>query len=82
MPSSPLPSPDKPGRHASSPTPSADPLLSCGEVAERLGTGERFVRRLVAERRLRYVKVGKYVKFRREDVEAWIAAQMVDPVED
>jgi hypothetical protein len=29
------------------------------------------VRRLVAERRIPYVKVGRYVRFRPEDVEAW-----------
>jgi len=32
----------------------------------------RFVRRLVAERRIPYVKVGKFVRFEPSDLERWI----------
>jgi len=34
------------------------PLLSVPEVADRLGTSERFVRRLIAERRIPFYKLG------------------------
>jgi excisionase family DNA binding protein len=34
-----------------------DTLLSVEQAAERLGTSVRFVRRLIAERRIAYVKV-------------------------
>ncbi|MEW2585579.1 excisionase family DNA-binding protein [Streptomyces virginiae] len=40
----------------------ADRLLTVDEAAERLGTGVRFIRRLVSERRIRYVKLGKHVR--------------------
>lgn len=38
-------------------------LLTIPEAAELLGTGERFPRRLVAERRIRFVKLGRHVRF-------------------
>ncbi len=41
------------------------PLLSVAEAGEYLGTGERFIRRLITERRISYVKVGKYVRLER-----------------
>lgn len=40
----------------------ADHLLTVAEAGEMLGTGERFVRRLIAERRIRYVKLGRPVR--------------------
>jgi len=54
------------------PTPAAVGLLDVAEVALRLGATVRFVRRLVAERRIPYVKVGKFVRFDPAEVEAWI----------
>ncbi len=39
-----------------------DRLLTADEAAERLGTGVRFIRRLIQERRIRYVKLGKHVR--------------------
>lgn len=40
-------------------------------AAEWLGVSERMVRRLVAERRIAYVKIGRYVRFRPEDVQSY-----------
>ena len=37
----------------------------------------RFVRRLVAERRIPYVKVGKFVRFDPAELEAWIDERRV-----
>ena len=37
-------------------------LLTVAEVAELLGTTERFPRRLIAERRIRFVRVGRHVR--------------------
>jgi len=54
------------------PAPPAFALLDIGEVAVRLGATVRFVRRLVAERRIPYVKVGKFVRFDPAEVEQWI----------
>ena len=55
-----------------------DRLLTVEEAAERLGTSVRFVRRLVAERRIAYVKVGRHVRLDPTDVEAFIAASRVE----
>ncbi len=55
-------------------------LLTVEETAERLGTGVRFVRRLVAERRIRFYKVGKYVRFDPDDLAAYIRDGRVDPI--
>ena len=40
-------------------------LLTVGEAADYLGTGQRFVRRLIAERRIAYVKLDKLVRLER-----------------
>jgi len=46
-------------------------LLDSAEVAERLNVSIRMVRRLVQERRIGFVKVGRWVRFRPVDVEAF-----------
>ena len=37
-------------------------LLSVSQAAERLGTSPRFVRRLIQERRISFVRVGRHVR--------------------
>ena len=54
------------------------PMLGIPQLAERLGTTERFVRRLVCERRIPFHKVGKYVRFDQDDVDDWVAKCRVD----
>ncbi len=44
----------------------------------RLGTSARFVRRLIAERRIAYVKLGRHVRIAADDLEAFIAAGRVE----
>ncbi|SHM59296.1 excisionase family DNA-binding protein [Streptomyces yunnanensis] len=53
--------------------------LTIPEVAERLGTTERFPRRLVAERRIAFVKVGRHVRIAESVLAAYIAACTVQP---
>jgi excisionase family DNA binding protein len=55
-----------------------DRLLTVEEAAERLSTSTRFVRRLVAERRIAYVKVGRHVRLDPGEVEAFIVASRVE----
>jgi len=55
-------------------------LLTCGEVADRLGTSERFPRRLLAERRIRFVRVGRHVRIPESAVDEMIEAGTVEPV--
>ncbi len=54
--------------------------LSVAQVAERLGTTERFPRRLIAERRIVFVKVGRHVRIPESALSAFIAAHTVQPV--
>jgi len=54
--------------------------LTVEQTAQRLGTEVRFVRRLVAERRIRFYKIGRYVRFHPDDVADFIRAGRVDAV--
>ena len=53
-------------------------LLTVDEAAERLGTSTRFIRRLIAERRIAYTKLGRHVRIAARDLDAFIAAGRVD----
>jgi excisionase family DNA binding protein len=58
----------------------ADPLphlLSIDELAEHLGVTVRHVRRLVAERRVPYLKVGRLVRFDPAEITAWLDGRRV-----
>ncbi|NJP30670.1 helix-turn-helix domain-containing protein [Micromonospora thermarum] len=55
-------------------------MLTVEQAAQRLGTGVRFVRRLVSERRIRFYKVGKYVRFHPDDIADYIRQGQVDPI--
>lgn len=57
-----------------------DELLTVPELALVLKVDVRFVRRLVAERRIPFHKVGKFVRFYRSDVAEFIAAGRVEPI--
>ena len=57
-----------------------DRLLTVAEVAELLGTTERFPRRLIAERRIRFVRMGRHVRIPESAVREFIAAGLVEPV--
>ncbi|WP_369255800.1 helix-turn-helix domain-containing protein [Geodermatophilus amargosae] len=52
-------------------------LLTIGQASEYLGTGQRFVRRLISERRIAYVKLGKHVRLERCALDAFVAAGRV-----
>ncbi|MET8247284.1 excisionase family DNA-binding protein [Streptomyces sp. NPDC005202] len=56
-----------------------DRYLSVDQVAELLGTTARFPRRLIEERRIRYVKVGRHVRIPVSAVEEFIASHTVEP---
>jgi excisionase family DNA binding protein len=58
--------------------PELDTLLTVDQTAERLGTSVRFVRRLVAERRIAYVKLGRHVRITACDLDAFIRAGRVE----
>jgi excisionase family DNA binding protein len=47
-------------------------LVDIETVAKLLGVGDRYVRRLVAERRIEFIKVGHYVRFDLKVVRKWV----------
>jgi excisionase family DNA binding protein len=55
-------------------------LLTVAQVADLLGTTERFPRRLIAERRITFVRVGRHVRIPESAVRDFIAASTVEPV--
>jgi excisionase family DNA binding protein len=55
-------------------------LLSVDEVAGVLGTSDRFPRRLIAERRIRFVRVGRHVRIPVSALEEFVREGTVDPV--
>ncbi len=57
-----------------------DRYLSVDQVAELLGTTARFPRRLIEERRIRYVKVGRHVRIPESAVEEFISSRTVEPL--
>lgn len=52
-------------------------LLTVEQAAEYLGTGERFVRRLIAQRRIPFIKLGKHVRLERSALDHFIDAGRV-----
>ena len=56
-------------------------LLTVHQAAERLGTSVRFPRRLIAERRITFVRVGRHVRIPEAAIDALIASGTVEPVE-
>jgi excisionase family DNA binding protein len=58
----------------------AERHLSVDQVAELLGTTPRFPRRLIEERRIRYVKVGRHVRIPESAVDDFLRAWTVEPV--
>lgn len=54
--------------------------LTVGETAEYLNTSERFVRRLIAERRVAYHHVGRHIRFAVADLDAWLTTCRVEPL--
>jgi excisionase family DNA binding protein len=55
-------------------------LLTVAQVAEVLGTSERFPRRLIDERRIRFVRVGRHVRIPESALREFIAAGLVKPI--
>jgi excisionase family DNA binding protein len=56
-----------------------DSLLTVDEAAEAMGTSARFIRRLIAERRITYTKLGRHVRIAESDLINYVAAGRVEP---
>lgn len=57
-----------------------DRLLTVSQAAEILSTSERFPRRLIEERRIRFVRVGRHVRIPESALREFIAAGLVEPL--
>ncbi len=61
--------------------PSSRPgLIDIKAVAERLGVSVRHVRRLVAERRMPFIKWGHNLRFDPVVIDAWVDDHRIDPI--
>lgn len=56
--------------------------LTVPETAAYLNTSERFVRRLIAQRRIAFHHVGKHVRFALSDLDDWLSAGRVESITD
>jgi excisionase family DNA binding protein len=54
--------------------------LSVPEAALYLNTSVRFVRRLIAERRVAFHKFGAHIRFALVDLDAFVQAGRVEPI--
>jgi excisionase family DNA binding protein len=57
----------------------AQPLIDLPEVARRLSVNDRHVRRLVAERRIPFVKWGHLLRFDPVAIEVWLEEHRQSP---
>jgi excisionase family DNA binding protein len=57
-------------------------LLTVEAAAKRLSTSPRFIRRLIAERRIEFVKVGRHVRISESALADFIDAGRVEPLSD
>jgi excisionase family DNA binding protein len=53
-------------------------LIDIETLAARLGDSVRHLRRMVAEKRIPYLKVGHFVRFDPADVNRWLLDQRVE----
>ena len=53
-------------------------LLTIDQAAERLNVTSRFIRRLIAERRIDYLKIGKFIRFRSDELDDWVEQQRIE----
>lgn len=52
-------------------------LLTADEVAEQLRVGKSFIYDQARAGHLPHVRVGRYVRFHQDDLDAWIDAQRI-----
>jgi excisionase family DNA binding protein len=58
----------------------SDQLLTVEAAAERMSTSARFIRRLIAERRIEFVKVGRHVRISEAALAEFIDAGRIEPM--
>lgn len=54
--------------------------LTIEQAAEYLNVTVRAIRNWIDDKRIEYVKMGKYVRFRKEYLDSWVAKHTVKPI--
>jgi excisionase family DNA binding protein len=54
-------------------------LYTVEEAAQRLNTTPRFIRRLIAERRIAFTRLGRHVRIQADVLDEFITAGRVEP---
>ncbi|MBK9740380.1 MAG: helix-turn-helix domain-containing protein [Actinobacteria bacterium] len=67
-------------RRSATPVSSSGDLLTVEQAADYLNITEHFVRRLIRERRIPFLKVGRLVRLRRTDIDEYLASRLVPAV--
>lgn len=62
------------------PNPQPAGLIDVAALALRLGVTERFVRRLIYERRVPFHKIGKFVRFDPNVIDQWVDSNTTEPL--
>jgi excisionase family DNA binding protein len=65
--------PEGSARRSATPVTTSGDLLTVEQAADYLNITDHFVRRLIRERRIPFLKVGRLVRLRRTDLEAYLA---------
>jgi excisionase family DNA binding protein len=55
-------------------------LCTVEEAAQRLNTTPGFIRRLIAERRIAFTRLGRHVRIQADVIDEFIAAGRVEPM--
>ena len=61
-------------------TTAVDRLLTKAECADRLNVGPRFVERCVVQRRIRFVRVGRFIRIPESAIDEFVRAGTVEPM--
>ena len=72
--------PEGSSRRSATPVSSSGDLLTVEQAADDLNITEHFVRRLIRERRIPFLKVGRLVRLRRTDIDEYLASRLVPAV--
>ena len=72
--------PEGSSRRSATPVSSSGDLLTVEQAADYLNITEHFVRRLIRERRIPFLKVGRLVRLRRTDIDEYVASRLVPAV--
>lgn len=68
-------------RRSATPATTTGELLTVEQAADYLNITDHFVRRLIRERRIPFLKVGRLVRLRRTDLDDYLAACAVPAVQ-